>query len=48
MSDHPDWFKTYIRQENLKEEIPKEIERVKKDIAQLKKDMKEKNGNKVE
>ena len=48
MSDHPDWFKTYIRQEYLKEEIPKEIEKLKKDIAKLKEDKKQRDGNKVE
>tara|TARA_R100000315_G_C5221776_1_gene133474 strand:- start:856 stop:1002 length:147 start_codon:yes stop_codon:yes gene_type:complete len=48
MSEHPDWFKTYIRQEYLKEEIPKEIEKLKKDIAKLKEDKKQRDGNKVE
>jgi hypothetical protein len=48
MSKHPDWFKTYIRQEYLKEEIPKEIEKLKKDIAKLKEDKKQRDGNKVE
>jgi ribosomal protein L29 len=48
MNKHPNWFKSYIRQQYLMEELPKEIEKVKKDIAKLKEDMKEKNGNKVE
>ena len=48
MSEHLDWFKTYIRQEYLKEEIPKEIEKLKKDIAKLKEDKKQRDGNKVE
>ena len=48
MSEHPDWFQTYIRQEYLKEEIPKEIEKLKKDIAKLKEDKKQRDGNKVE
>jgi hypothetical protein len=48
MSEHPDWFKSYIRQQYLIKEIPKAIEKVKKDIEELKEDMKEKNGNKVE
>ena len=47
-SEHPDWFKSYIRQQYLIKEIPKAIEKVKKDIEELKEDMKEKNGNKVE
>ena len=48
INDIPNWFKSYIRQQYLMEELPKEIEKVKKDIAKLKEDMKEKNGNKVE